>query len=384
MDILKMMKKALMKKVVLLLMSKVGLIFIALVGLIFIIMIAVVGVDNDDSIDESFDFEEMGGGSLSPHIQKYKPIVQKYAKKEGIEKYVPIILGMMQQESGGNPDVKDPMQSSESKCGTIGCITDPNESIKQGVKYFKSVLDKANGDVLLAVASYNMGEGFISYFHNKKGKDKKYTLNKVINGKKTSKEIISFSQQQYKKNPSIYNCSRAEGGELNACHGDIMYVDSILYYADNSSGEGVNVKGDITFPVPHTSNITSKFDPNRKHPNTGKIQPHNGFDVAGGNDYGKQIVSIKKGKVVHAQMTGTAGNMVRIEHSGGMTSVYMHLSKINVRKGQEIKAGTKIGEMGNTGDVSPPPSSQNPHAGTHLHFEIRINGNAVNPEKFFK
>src|SRR5699024_4895428 len=103
----------------------------------------------------------------------------KYAKKEGIEKYVPIILGMMQQESGGNPDVKDPMQSSESKCGTIGCITDPNESIKQGVKYFKSVLDKANGDVLLAVASYNMGEGFISYFHNKKGKDKKYTLNKV-------------------------------------------------------------------------------------------------------------------------------------------------------------------------------------------------------------
>src|SRR5699024_6869919 len=379
--------KRLLQKKLLLLLSVKGIVVIAIIGLLFLIIVTIVGInsENDVSDDKNLDIE-MGEGSLSPHIMKYKSTVEKYAKEEGIEEYAPYIMAMMQQESGGNPDENDPMQSSESKCGVIGCITDPDESIKQGIKYFKSVLDKANNDILLAVASYNMGEGFITYYYNKHDEDKEYSLNKVINGKKTSNEIIAFSQEQYKKNPSIYNCSRAEGGELEACHGEIMYVDSILHYAggsDNDDG-GVEVDSDETYPVPHTKNVTSGFNPTRKHPITGDIRPHNGIDITEGGDYGSYIVSYKSGEVVHAENTGSAGNMVQVEHGNGMTSVYMHLSVISVRNGQKIDVGDKVGEMGNTGGVAPAPTPEEPHNGTHLHFEIRIDGNAIDPNKFLK
>lgn len=372
-------KKFLQKKLLLLISVK-GIVVIAIVGLLFIIIVTVVGINSESDVsDDGVTDGEVGEGRLSPHIMKYKPIVEKYAKEEGISEFVPYIMAMMQQESGGNPDEKDPMQSSESLCGVIGCITDPDESIKQGVKYFKSVLDKSNSDILLALASYNMGEGFISYYYNKHNEDKKYTLNKVINGKKTSNEIIAFSQEHYKKNPSIYNCSRSEGAELEACHGDIMYVDSILYYANS-----IDDDGEEAYPVPHTKNVTSGFNPARKHPISGKIRPHNGIDITEGGDHGSDIVSYRSGKVVHAEYTGSAGNMVQVEHANGMTSVYMHLSVISVKVGQDIKVGVKVGEMGNTGGVAPAPTPEQPHNGTHLHFEIRIDGNAVDPDKFLK
>lgn len=378
-------KKILQKKVLLLVSIK-GIVVIAIIGLLFLIIVTIVGINSESDVSDDKNTDiEMGEGSLSPHILKYKSTVEKYTKEEGIEEYTAYIMAMMQQESGGNPDENDPMQSSESKCGVIGCITDPDESIKQGVKYFKTVLEKSNNDILLAIASYNMGEGFIYYYYDEHNDDKEYSLNKVINGKKTSNEIIAFSQEQYKKNPSIYNCSRAEGGELEACHGDIMYVDSILHYAGGADNDGgIEVDGEETYPVPHTRNVTSGFNPTRKHPITGLITPHNGADITEGGDYGSDIVSYRSGKVVHAEYTGSAGNMVQVEHGNGMTSVYMHLSVISVQNGQEIEVGNKVGEMGNTGGVSPAPTDAEPHNGTHLHFEIRIDGNAVDPYKFLK
>lgn len=358
--------------------------YVLLAGVLFLIILTVVGLASNDTSNEDGGMEieeEMGGKELSPHVLKYKDKIEKYAKQYDVEKQVPFILAMMQQESGGNPSENDPMQSSESKCGTIGCITDKDESIKQGVKYFKSTLKEAKGDVLLAVASYNMGGGFISYFQKEKGDSDKLKLDKVINGKKTSEELVSFSQKEYKKNPSMYNCSRAEGEELDACHGDIMYVDSILEYvdgdeggSDGSSDKDAKVKGDKAWVVPFTQNITSPFQSSRENPVDGEVKPHNGIDIAEGGISGEKVVSFSDGKVTHASMSGTAGNMVQIEHGKSLTTVYMHLSSMSVKEGQTVKAGEKIGEVGTTGNST----------GPHLHFETRIKGNAVNPEKFVK
>jgi len=313
----------------------------------------------------------LDGSGLSPYVMQHRDVVAKYAKEEGIEEYVPFILGIMEQESGGKGN--DPMQASESLCGRIGCITDPHVSIKQGVKYFKNVLDKAGGDVLLAVASYNMGEGFISYYQERQGK-KKYTLNETINGKKTNNTIISFSRYHYQKNPSIYNCSRAEGKDLGACHGDIMYVWSVLNHSGASEGGAINAEiiGNKVWVTPHTKRITSHYNPRRVHPKSGEVRPHNGIDISDGSgetQIGEPVLSFMDGVVVQASRSGGAGNMVKVEHSGGISTVYMHLNSFNVHTGKRVKAGEVVGGLGNTGFST----------GPHLHFEIRINGNAVNP-----
>src|SRR5690625_7455474 len=75
--------------------------------------------------------EELKKGEIVQHVftkkvEQYRPLIQKYAKKYEVEEHTDILLAMMLQESGGRGN--DPMQSSESLCGEVGCITDPEES----------------------------------------------------------------------------------------------------------------------------------------------------------------------------------------------------------------------------------------------------------------
>ncbi|CDQ20911.1 lysozyme family protein [Halobacillus karajensis] len=93
------------------------------------------------------------GPDLSPQVLQYEDEVAMYAEQEGIGEYTDILLALMMQESGGRG--KDPMQASESLCGSVGCIDDPEHSIKQGVAYFAGTLEQADGDVKLALQSYN-------------------------------------------------------------------------------------------------------------------------------------------------------------------------------------------------------------------------------------
>jgi hypothetical protein len=106
------------------------------------------------SISDSGTGTFVGGtANVSTEVLQHQPIVEKYAQQYGIGEYVGIILALMQQESGGRGN--DPMQSSESFCGSIGCISDSETSIDKGVLHFKSVLEKANYDIKLTLQSYN-------------------------------------------------------------------------------------------------------------------------------------------------------------------------------------------------------------------------------------
>src|SRR5690625_351725 len=150
-------------------------------------------------------------------VEKYRPLVEKYAAEHKIEEHVDTLLAIMMQESKGRGD--DPMQSSESLCGEVGCIDDPEKSIEQGVAYFAKALDAAGGDVTLAVQAYNFGIGFIYYVNEK--------------NEQFSQELaIQFSQEMYEnaEDPSIYSCLRKGAKELNACYGDIYYVRDVMGY----------------------------------------------------------------------------------------------------------------------------------------------------------
>lgn len=117
--------------------------------------------------------------------------------------------------------------------------------------------------------------------------------------------------------------------------------------------------------------VTSGFGV-RYDPFTGRTAMHQGIDLSSG--HGEAIYAAADGVVQRAASTGAYGNMVDLDHDRGLGTRYGHLSKILVRTGQRVTQGQKIGMMGSTGRST----------GTHLHYEVRIDGRAVNPMPFLE
>lgn len=111
---------------------------------------------------------------------------------------------------------------------------------------------------------------------------------------------------------------------------------------------------------------------------------HQGIDFctrgATGNTYGKAIRAAADGKVYSAESHYSWGKNVYINHGDGVYTRYAHCSRIVVFAGQEVKQGEIIAYVGNTGNVSPKPTSPTDKRGSHLHFEVWVNGTRVNPE----
>ena len=99
---------------------------------------------------------------------------------------------------------------------------------------------------------------------------------------------------------------------------------------------------------------------------------HKGTDFAA--RYGTPIHSTAEGVVVHAGWLSGYGRLIKIKHDHGIETRYAHLAKIRVKEGQRVSRGDHIGDMGNSGRST----------GTHLHYEVRVNGRAVNPMTFIK
>lgn len=118
--------------------------------------------------------------------------------------------------------------------------------------------------------------------------------------------------------------------------------------------------------------ITSSFGM-RESPISGKWKFHNGIDMAA--PLGTPVYACKNGKVQEIGILDpTYGNYISLKHANGMTSFYAHLDEILIKQNQDIKTGQIIGKVGTTGAST----------GPHLHFELRINGKATNPEASFK
>lgn len=99
---------------------------------------------------------------------------------------------------------------------------------------------------------------------------------------------------------------------------------------------------------------------------------HEGIDMAG--PVGTPIFATGDGVVVWAGWQRGYGNLVKIQHALGTETRYGHMSKIRVKAGQKVSRGSRIGDMGNTGRST----------GSHLHYEVRVNGRAVDPMSFIK
>ncbi|MCJ8518210.1 murein DD-endopeptidase MepM/ murein hydrolase activator NlpD [Pseudorhizobium tarimense] len=115
--------------------------------------------------------------------------------------------------------------------------------------------------------------------------------------------------------------------------------------------------------------VTSRYG-NRIDPFLGRLALHAGIDFQA--QTGEKVMSTGAGKVIIAGFSGGYGNLVEIDHGHGITTRYGHLSRILVSAGDEVEAGAVIGRAGSTGRST----------GPHVHYEVRRNGNAVNPVHF--
>jgi murein DD-endopeptidase MepM/ murein hydrolase activator NlpD len=154
----------------------------------------------------------------------------------------------------------------------------------------------------------------------------------------------AFDRQLYR-----INITRAQVERLNRTLALVPYRKPVVGQVEFTSGFGV-----------------------RTDPFLGRPAMHTGLDFRAST--GDPVRATANGKVASAGWAGGYGRMVEIDHGNGLSTRYGHLSEINVKVGDQIKIGQVIGAVGSTGRST----------GPHLHYETRIDGEAVDPQKFLR
>ncbi len=139
--------------------------------------------------------------------------------------------------------------------------------------------------------------------------------------------------------------------------------------SSSSSSSGSKATGSLSWPLPASDYITSGFG-HRESPTAGASSNHQGIDI--GASTGSSITAADGGTVITASYSSSAGNYVVISHGNGLSTVYMHCSKLLVSEGDTVSKGQTIAKVGSTGYST----------GPHLHFGVRKNGSYVDPTDY--
>lgn len=167
--------------------------------------------------------------------------------------------------------------------------------------------------------------------------------------------------------------------KTSAHHNQLLMIKNLRNcwnnYSDFSSEEDKSYNnttigfrnGFMRFPTIKEFRVSSNFNPRRINPVTGRLVPHQGVDFI--VPIGTPVLAVGDGEVLISQNGGAAGNYVAIRHDNQYVTRYMHLKNLLVKPGQQVKRGDRIALSGNTGRST----------GPHLHFEVWINHNPVDP-----
>ena len=298
-----------------------------------------------------------GTAAVSADVERYSDKIEKYAEQYGISEYIAVIKCVMMAESGGRGT--DVMQCSECPynekySNKPNSITDVDYSIEIGIKYFAECLKQAEctspsdmSRISLALQGYNYGNGYIGW---------------------AIKNYGGYSQANAQE---FSNIMRAKLGWSS--YGNPNYVSAVLkYYLDTSMSGAGSAGWGSPFPGKNwKSVVTSEFG-YRVDPVTGAQGTfHAGIDI--GYPTGTVISAVKEGTVVAANYyTSGYGYHVIIDHGGGYKTLYGHCSALLVNVGDKVTKGQAVGKVGNTGKST----------GPHLHLNVYVNGETVNPRNY--
>ncbi|MCH5199064.1 MAG: M23 family metallopeptidase, partial [Oscillospiraceae bacterium] len=149
-------------------------------------------------------------------------------------------------------------------------------------------------------------------------------------------------------------------------------IDAIIAAAKNRAGGITFTPSEgLIWPLQYKGTYISSGYGTRTDPGTGRQKYHGGIDTCvSGGTYGKSVVAAANGTVLTASyMANGYGYYVLIDHGNGLYTLYGHNSRLNVSTGQTVKQGDVIAYAGESGYAF----------GAHVHFEVRVNGNKVNP-----
>lgn len=194
-----------------------------------------------------------------------------------------------------------------------------------------------------------------------------------VNTMEEAEELVSTLKDQYSEiepdlviNP-IYLDNVDEVNEENIKLAKEELTNSLQEELEEKEEiDSRTVNGIYLAVVPVTGRITSRFGANESI----RDHTHKGIDIAATR--GTPILATAAGKVTFAGWSSGYGYLVKIDHGNGVETYYGHCSKLYVSTGDTVEAGEEIAAVGSTGNST----------GNHLHFEIRLNGNQVNPETF--
>ncbi len=211
--------------------------------------------------------------------------------------------------------------------------------------------------------------------------DKRNSIQELANNLETKKNILMVSRETREKtqialsNMKIIKDKRvSELSEQDlALHKEIedyrQQIQDVEFEIKKLALANVGEKyvgGTMAWPVPGYTRITSQYGM-RTHPITGVYKLHTGVDISA--PIGATFVAANDGIVVKAEYNTAYGNMVMIDHGGGISTLYAHGSEILVEVGQTVFQGTAVLKVGSTGYST----------GPHAHFEVRVNGSPVEP-----
>ena len=143
--------------------------------------------------------------------------------------------------------------------------------------------------------------------------------------------------------------------------------ENIIEKLDIDTTEAIsNINGIKIATLPVSGTISSRYGA----ASSIRSSRHTGLDIAA--SVGTPIKVVADGTVTYAAYSGSYGYLVKVDHGNGVETWYAHTSKMYVKASQEVKAGDVIAAVGNTGNST----------GPHLHLEVRINGQHINPQKY--
>lgn len=151
---------------------------------------------------------------------------------------------------------------------------------------------------------------------------------------------------------------------------EIQEIGQLIRERQDSAAAGQGVSA-AAWPAPGVHEITSEFG-TRLHPILQVEKLHAGIDI--GAPSGWPVVASLGGKVIAVEELPAYGQIVVIDHGEGLATVYAHLLTVRVNEGEQVNRGTLIGRVGATGHVT----------GPHLHFEVRQDGEPVEPALVLK